>query len=108
MMRWLENREYKSAEELVRVMESTNGLDGAYTEDYRGVLRRLFLKDMKGFIEALSNLDEEQTQLICSFTAYGLSYSDTSVIKKDIEKLIDSGNLTLKEREAARALNVKL
>lgn len=108
IMDWLENRKYENTEELATVMDSTNGLDGGYTEKYCSVLKGFFLKDMKGFIKALSSLDEEQARLIASYTVYGLSYGDTSSIEKDMENLCASGGLTQKEKEAANALYLKM
>lgn|GEM_PF-5210336 len=53
------------------ILRATNGLDGAFTEEYADIItRKIYLKDKVKFIKCLSELETEKEKDTCSLIAY--------------------------------------
>jgi hypothetical protein len=108
LMDWLYGLTITDETGIVNLMKSTEGLDGAYSEGYSGVLANLATADPAKFVRCLAQTDDGDLSLLCGFTAYYMGYSglegERGELIAALEALLDGGILGDREQYACRGL----
>ena len=108
LMDWLYQLDLTEEADIIHVMKSTQGLDGAYAEGYSGVLSNLLSTHTQTFVRCLAQTNDEDIPLLCGFAAYHLGYGgleeQRAKIIADINALLDDGTLDDREQQAATQL----
>ncbi len=108
LMDWLYGLALTDETDIVNLMKSTDGLDGAYSEGYSGVLANLATADPARFVRCLAQTDDGDLPLLCGYTAYYLGYSGLEGRRGQLiaalEALLDGKTLGDGERYACRGL----
>ncbi|MGM1021495.1 MAG: hypothetical protein ACQEXV_13295 [Bacillota bacterium] len=101
-------RAFIPSESFPNVIRASEGLDGALSESYAGLMGDLFTRDRTAMTRALANMDKtNRTQGIGSI-GYALSYREPKEVKKEIQQWQAGQKLTTAEKDVIRALFVKL
>ena len=66
---------------MTKILNATNGLDGAYTDAYCSAVKNLFFNNKDMFVKALVDIDDEQIELISSYIHYGCNPDEANNIK---------------------------
>lgn len=98
LMDWLSDQKV-SVDELITILSSTYGLDGAYTESYCHLVSTLYVKDRLVFIKALSRIEPDQVEPIISYVAYDLTKDKARNEKEELEKLVDMEGFFPREKD---------
>lgn len=108
LLLWLGSIEIIESKEISSILKATNGLDGAFAEEYADIItRRLFLKDKVKFVKCLSELEPNKRKEIYNLVSYNCGYfneKEFKIIMDDTVKLLDSPDLFPKEKETVKEL----
>jgi hypothetical protein len=99
IINWLQNYNYESVENVITVFNSTNGLDGAYSEAFSNMLKGMFLKDEPKFISALIGTEEKQKELICFYLVYALEGEEDKETIEYLKNGLTSGKYIGEEKQ---------
>lgn len=98
LMNWLSTQKIDQ-ENLITILSSSYGLDGAYADSYCHLVSTLYLKDRLSFIKALSSIEPEQVDTIVSCVSYDFSKDNASREISELEKLHDTDDLFPREKD---------
>lgn len=104
---WLYTLGITDNEDIVSVLNATNGLDGAIAEGYSGIVANLFTADVHKFIKCLGQLELSKVKSVCPLVAYGCGYTANEKSKQIIfetKMLLNNSDLTDKEKEVTSQL----
>ena len=108
LMDWLYNLDITDEADIIHIMKSTQGLDGAYAEGFCGVLANILSAHTELFVRCLAQTDDEDIPLLCGYAAYYLGYGgleeQRAMIIADINTLLDGSTLGDREQQAATQL----
>jgi len=99
LIRWLNNYKYNNPDQLAVLLVSTNGLDGAYAEEFSFMLKDIFIKNEPEFIKALLNIDEDQRELISFYIVYALEANKDEVVVDFLKEGLETGKYKDEERQ---------
>jgi hypothetical protein len=70
-------------EEMLAVMQATQGLDGAYSESFAGLMVQIFDRDRIAFFQILSKIEHiKNAEQTINFLTYGCSYKNDEEAKQ--------------------------
>ncbi|MEC0234953.1 hypothetical protein P4H71_11505 [Paenibacillus kribbensis] len=101
-------RAFIPSESFPNVIRASDGLDGALSESYAAIMGELFTRDKTAMTRALANTDKSYRVHGIGSIAYGLSYQEPKVVKKEIRQWQAGQKLTAAEKQVIRTLLVKL
>lgn len=101
-------RAFIPSESFANVIQASDGLDGALSESYAGLMGDLFTRDRTAMTRALANMDKTNRIQGIGSIGYALSYREPKEVKKEIQQWQAGQKLTSAEKDVIRALFVKL
>lgn len=105
LLKALENTDIENSDEIFSILSSYKGLDGAYAELYSVIVTKIFLNNEKMTTKLLSQLPEDNIEVITTFIKYGCSYYSPGEALKDTEILLKSSDIT--DNEKLILINIK-
>lgn len=93
LISWLYVLTIDDEQQVLSLMMSTEGLDGAYTEGFAGVLGRIYMADPYLFIQCLSQLEQAQAEAVCRYVAFECDYG----VREDAQDAIAATRAFLKD-----------
>jgi hypothetical protein len=103
LLDWLSQQNITSEHDILCVLKSTKGLDGAYSEGYSNILSRIYLSITDKFIRSASQLGDAKIDALAQMLHYGLSDKKDQVLSGLI-MLLDTGGLSEKEQRVIMAI----
>jgi hypothetical protein len=107
LISWLYVLTIDDEAQVLSLMLSTEGLDGAYSEGFAGVLGRIYMADPYLFIQCLSQLEQAQAEAVCRYVAFDCGYGvreDAQDAIADTRAFLKDDSLPAAERAAAGLL----
>jgi hypothetical protein len=89
VMNWLYEQTITEDEDIMLVLKTTDGLDGAFSETYSDVIAKIYKADSQEFIKLAGRLDDSQIDNIARHLCYGLSDMKDQVVQ-ELKKYVDS------------------
>lgn len=107
LIQWLYRRGMTDSEEILSIMNATDGLDGAFSEGYAAILDNAFMNGPEDFIKCLAQLDSAKAERVDAYVAYDCDWGGREEVKPAIittKELMAGSELTDTELKAAEQL----
>lgn len=99
---WIDTLELNKDSDYINVLKLSHSVDGAASEMYSGITKKLFLKDSARFIKQLSKV-RMNMESISSLLAYELQFDQNyDAVYEKIDALLKSNTLSKPQNETAR------
>jgi len=107
LLTWLYERKCDNMEvqDIANILKATQGLDGAFVEQYANIVGKLCYNNLERFIDALTTLDNKQAEQIYKFLKYSFTYDsaiDKDSLKKQLNTLLNSQKTTKVQKEVIK------
>lgn len=99
LIEWLKQFDYINIEDMITVISSTNGLDGAYSESFAYMMKDLLIKDEPQLIKALTYVETEERELACFYLAYALGGEEDADFIEYLKRGIQSDKYIKEEKK---------
>lgn len=104
LMEWILQLEITESDDVLQLLNSTNGLDGAMADTYSSIMGNLLEKNMETFISCMTQLNEAKAEIVYNLIGYDLSYDDQGeVVVTKLNELLKK-ELSAKESDVCRRL----
>lgn len=100
-------RAFIPSESFANVVQASDGLDGALSENYAAILGELFTRDKTAMTQALANTDKSYRVHGIGSIAYALNYREMKAVKKEIRQA-GRTKAYAAEKEVIRAFLIRL
>lgn len=104
LMEWILQLEITESDDVLQLLNATNGLDGAMADTYSSIMGNLLEKNMETFISCMTQLNEAKAEIVYNLIGYDLSYDDQGgVVVTKLNELLKK-ELSAKESDICQRL----